>query len=94
MHQSTSKIQEVLFMNDTIEQQVIETIANTLKIDKDKISLESAFIADLKADSLDLVEVMMAFEAAFGHDISDEDAGKIVTVADAVNYIKAKNAAN
>ncbi len=53
----------------------------------DEIDLDAAFIEDLGADSLDLVELVMAMEDEFGLEISDEDAEKIVTVRDAVNYI-------
>ena len=54
----------------------------------DEIDLEAAFIEDLGADSLALVELVMAMEDEFGLEISDEDAEKIVTVRDAVNYIR------
>jgi acyl carrier protein len=75
-------------MNDNIEQKIIKTVAETLKIDADKISLDSKIVDDLGADSLDLVELMMAIEAAFDCDIPDQDAAKIATVADAVKYVK------
>lgn len=52
--------------------------------------MEASFREDLQADSLDLVELVMAFEDEFGGEISDEDAQKIATVADAVNYIRDK----
>ncbi len=77
-------------MQDRIEQEVIEITSATLKIDKNKISLASSITDDLGADSLDQVELMMAIEAAFNQDISDEDASKISTIADIVNYIKTK----
>lgn len=72
-----------------IEQKVIEIAAATFKIDKNKISLDSS-ISDFGGDSLDQVELMMAIEAEFNYDISDEEASKISTIADIVNYIKAK----
>jgi acyl carrier protein len=75
-------------MSENIEQTIIKTIAETLKIEESTISTESKLVDDLGADSLDLVEVMMAIEAAFDCDIPDEEAGKISTVADAVNYVK------
>jgi len=75
-------------MSENIEQKIIKTIAETLRIEESTISTESKLVDDLGADSLDLVEVMMAIEAAFDCDIPDEEAGKISTVADAVNYVK------
>jgi acyl carrier protein len=58
-----------------------------LGVDEDKITLEARFREDLEADSLDLVELIMAFEDKFGGEISDEDAQKIVTVGEVVTYI-------
>ena len=75
-------------MSDNIEQKIIKTVADTLRIEESTISTESKFVDDLGADSLDLVELMMAIEAAFDCDIPDEDAGKIATVADAVKYVE------
>lgn len=75
-------------MSDNIEQKVIKTVAETLKIDEGTISLESKFVEDLGADSLGLVELMMALEAAFECDIPDDQASKITTVSDAVKYVK------
>ena len=75
-------------MSDNIEQKIIKTVAETLKIEESTISTESKFVEDLGADSLDLVELMMAIEAAFDCDIPDEEAGKLATVADAVNYVE------
>ena len=63
-------------------------IVERLGVEEDKITMESEFIADLNADSLDLVEVIMALEQEFGLDeIKDEDAEKIRSVGDAVRYI-------
>lgn len=75
-------------MSEDIEQKIIKTVADTLKIEEQMISVESKFVDDLGADSLDLVELMMAIEAAFDCDIPDEEAGKITTVSDAVKYVK------
>ena len=75
-------------MSDNIGQKIKKTVAETLRIDEASISLESRFVDDLGADSLDLVELMMAIEAAFECDIPDENAGKIATVADAVKYVE------
>lgn len=75
-------------MSTNIEQKIIKAVAETLRIEESTISPKSKFIEDLGADSLDLVELMMAIEAAFDCDIPDEEAGKIATVSDAINYVK------
>lgn len=74
-----------------IEQDVIEIVANTLKVKKDLITPESRFVEDLKSDSLDIVELMMAIEAKYKCDIPDEEASKILAVSDVVQYIKKNN---
>lgn len=73
-----------------LEQKVIEIVSEKLSVPKEEITLESNFIDDLKADSLDLVEMVMAFEDSLGVSIPDEDQEKIRTVGDAVNYIRQK----
>lgn len=67
-----------------------EIIVDKLSVSEDQIKLESRFMEDLGADSLDVVELVMAIEEKFNIEIPDEDAEKIRTVGDAVNYIKAK----
>lgn len=62
-------------------------VAERLGVDEDGITMDSEFIGDLNADSLDLVEVIMALEQEFGTEIKDEDAESIRTVGDAVNFI-------
>lgn len=74
--------------DNNIEEKIIKTVAETLRIDEATISRGSKFVDDLGADSLDLVELMMAFEAAFELDIPDEQATKIATVADAIQYVE------
>lgn len=64
-------------------------IVDLLGSDEEKISLDARFREDLEADSLDLVELIMAFEDKFGSEISDDDAQKITTVGEAVKYIDA-----
>jgi len=71
----------------TVEKRVIEIIVEQLKVSPEEVTLEASFIDDLGADSLDLVELIMAMEEEFGLEISDEDAEKIQTVQDAVSYI-------
>ncbi len=63
-------------------------IADNFQLDKDKITMDTNFTKDLDADSIDLVEFIMQLEDEFGAEIPDEDAAKIITVADAVAYIK------
>jgi acyl carrier protein len=73
------------------EQEVVgkvkKMVASQLGKSEEEITLESAFIEDLGADSLDLVELVMAMEDEFGLEISDEDAERIVTVQDVINHI-------
>lgn len=71
-------------------EQVKEIVAKQLGVEKDSISPESRFIDDLGADSLDMVELVMAFEEELGIKIEDEDAETIKTVGDAVKYIESK----
>ena len=73
-----------------LEAKVKKVVVEQLNVDEAEVKLESSFIDDLGADSLDNVELVMAFEEEFGIDISDEDADKIRTVGDAYNYIKEK----
>ena len=71
-----------------IEAEVKKIIKEQLDVDESDIKLESSFIDDLGADSLGLVELVLAFEEAFELDIPDEDTEKIKTVRDAVDYIQ------
>ncbi len=72
---------------DTIEK-VKKIIVDQLGIEEDKVKEESSFIDDLGADSLDIVELIMAFEEEFDIEIADEDAEKIKTVADVIHYLE------
>lgn len=74
-------------MADTLTE-VKAIIVDLLGVDEEKIAIESRFREDLEADSLDLVELIMAFEDKFGAEISDEDAQSITTVGEAVDYIE------
>jgi acyl carrier protein len=65
-------------------------IVELLGVDPTKVVLEARFREDLEADSLDLVELIMAFEEEFGGEISDEDAQKITTVGQAVEYVETR----
>lgn len=72
-----------------IFEKVRDIIADQLGIDADEIAMESSFIDDLGADSLDIVELIMALESEFDLEIPDEDAEKVTTVGSVVEYIKA-----
>ena len=73
-----------------IQDQVKKIVIDHLGIDESKVVPEAKFIDDLGADSLDTVELVMAFEEEFGSEISDSDAEKILTVGDAVKFIENK----
>lgn len=75
-------------MSDTPEAKVKEIIINELGVEPDKVIPEASFVDDLGADSLDTVELVMAFEEEFDIDIPDEDAEQMRTVADAISYIR------
>ena len=75
----------------SLHDQVREIIANQLGVETDKVTPEAKFVEDLGADSLDTVELSMAFEEQFGMEIPDEDAEKLRTVGDAVEYISSKH---
>jgi len=70
-----------------IEQQMIDIIVEQLSVDKDKVVPGASFVDDLGADSLDLVELIMAMEEEFDVEIPDEEAEKISTVQNAIDYV-------
>jgi acyl carrier protein len=74
----------------SIEERVIEIVCEQLNTKKEDVKRETSFINDLGADSLDTVELVMEFEERFGIEIPDQDAEKIRTVGDAVDYIASK----
>ena len=77
-------------MASSIEEKVIGIVSEQLNIPKEDITAKSNFVADLKADSLDLVELVMEFEDHFGVQIPEADQAKITTVGEAVMYITEK----
>jgi acyl carrier protein len=74
-----------------VGEKVKEIIAKQLGVDIEKVTMEASFVEDLGADSLDTVELVMAFEEAFNIEIPDEDAEKILKVQDAITYIEGKS---
>ena len=81
-------------MSEDISNKVKKIVADHLGIDEVKVQDESSFIDDLGADSLDTVELVMAFEEEFGTEISDSQAEKILTVGDAIKFIESKSSSN
>ena len=77
---------------EPVADRVKKIIVDQLGVEEETVTPEASFVDDLGADSLDIVELVMAFEEAFDLDIPDEDAEKITTVKDAIDYIEAKSA--
>jgi acyl carrier protein len=73
----------------TIEERVVEIVAEQMGVDKAQVTRETSFVNDLGADSLDTVELVMEFEDEFDISIPDEDAEKIQTVGQAIDYVEA-----
>ena len=76
---------------ESIEKEVIDIVVEQLSLNPDEVSLEKSFSEDLNADSLDLTELIMAFEERFGFEIPQEEAEKLHTVGDVVEYIQNKH---
>ncbi|MBA1340165.1 MAG: acyl carrier protein [Pelagibacterales bacterium] len=79
-------------MKKDVSSKVKKMVADHLGVDEIKVTEEANFIDDLGADSLDTVELVMAFEEEFGSEISDNDAEKILTVGDAIKFIESHSA--
>ena len=77
-------------MSNNVEDKVKDIIVEELGVEREKLTSEASFMEDLGADSLDTVELVMAFEKEFDIDIPDEDAEKLRTVGDAMNYLHEK----
>ena len=73
-----------------VAEKVKKIIIDQLGVQEDQVTEDAKFIEDLGADSLDLVELIMAFEEEFGQDIPDEDSEKLVSVGDAIRYVESK----
>ena len=78
-------------MSDEVKGKIKKIVADHLGIEEEKVTEEASFIDDLGADSLDTVELVMAFEEEFGCEIPDDAAEKIVTLKDAVTYLSANS---
>ena len=78
-------------MTKNVSSKVKKMVADHLGVEETKVTEDSSFIDDLGADSLDTVELVMAFEEEFGSEISDGDAEKILTVGDAIKFIESKS---
>ncbi len=76
----------------SLEEKVIKIVVDKLGVDRAEVTPDAVFVDDLGADSLDLVELIMAMEEEFGFEIADEEAEKLRTVGDVINFIKAKAA--
>ncbi len=75
-------------MAEDIQQKVVDLIVDQLGVDADSVTPQAHFIDDLGADSLDTVELVMAFEEEFDMEVPDEDAEKLETVSDVTDYLK------
>jgi acyl carrier protein len=83
---------EQIFMGDkSIEEKVKDIIVEQLGVNPEQVTPQASFIEDLGADSLDIVELVMAFEEEFGVEVPDEDAEKLQTVGDVIKYIEEKS---
>ena len=78
-------------LREFIKNKIKKIVADNLGIEEEKVTEEASFIDDLGADSLDTVELVMAFEEEFGSEISDSEAEKILTVGDAIKFIESKS---
>lgn len=74
----------------SLEKEVIDIVVEQLGIDASEVDTSKSFVEDLNADSLDLTELIMTFEERFGFEISEEDAEKLKTVGDVIDYIRKK----
>lgn len=74
----------------SVEKEVIDIVVEQLGVDAASVTSEQSFVEDLNADSLDLTELIMTFEERFGFEISEEDAEKLKTIQDVIDYVKEK----
>ena len=86
----SSRVRTLLEVFVAVEQKVKQIIVDQLGVDEAQVEENAAFVEDLGADSLDIVELVMALEEAFDLDVPDEEAEKLKTVKDVIDYIKSK----
>jgi acyl carrier protein len=77
-------------MAENLEEKVIKIVIDQLEVEPEKVTMNASFSEDLKADSIDRLELVVVLEEAFKIEIPDEDTEKIKTVGDAVNYVKSR----
>ncbi|MCE2983655.1 MAG: acyl carrier protein [Parachlamydia sp.] len=77
----------------SLEKEVIDIVVEQLGVDKDDVTADKSFVEDLNADSLDLTELIMTFEEKFSCEISQDDAEKLKTVKDVINYLESRKSA-
>ena len=87
---SEPTVNEDIIVMSSIEERVKRIVAEQLNVNLTEVRTDSSFVDDLGADSLDTVELVMALEEEFDAEIPDEDAERIITVQDAIDYIKSK----
>ena len=85
-------VNHIIMSEKTIEEKVRDIIVEQLGVTAEQVTINASFIEDLGADSLDTVELVMAFEEEFGVEVPDEDAEKLQKVGDVVKYIEGKQA--
>lgn len=83
-------VQQAKEQTMTLKKEVIDIVVEQLGLDPQDVTPEKSFVEDLNADSLDLTELIMTFEERFGFEISEEEAEKLKTVGDVINYITKK----
>jgi acyl carrier protein len=86
----TTQLQELFMSDKPIEEKVKDIIVEQLGVNPEQVTPQASFIEDLGADSLDIVELVMAFEEEFNVEVPDEDAEKLQTVGDVTKYIEEK----
>ena len=88
---ATNTTEQIFMAEKSIEEKVKDIIVEQLGVNPEQVTPQASFIEDLGADSLDIVELVMAFEEEFGVEVPDEDAEKLQTVGDVIKYIEEKS---
>jgi acyl carrier protein len=90
-HARLTQTEQIFMAEKSIEEKVKDIIVEQLGVNPEQVTPQASFIEDLGADSLDIVELVMAFEEEFGVEVPDEDAEKLQTVGDVIKYIEEKS---